>query len=114
MARRLRSPADLVTIDPLRTLSGRARRAFHDRRLQQWLWRYATYSGSSARRAPATLACIPAIESAYGCWYPMGGMGTLRDAFVRVAGRAGVELRTGVDVGADRHGRRVGHRGDNR
>jgi phytoene desaturase len=98
LLRRMRSPADLGAIDPLRTLAGAARRAFHDPRLRQWLWRYATYSGSSALHAPATLSCIPAIESTYGCWYPMGGMGALRDAFVRVAARSGVELRTGVDV----------------
>jgi phytoene desaturase len=95
---RMRSPSDLTTIDPVRTLDAVARRTFSDRRLVQWAGRYATYSGSSPYRAPATLACIPAVEARYGVWYPTGGMSALRDALVRVAGRMGVELATGCEV----------------
>ena len=98
LLRRMRSPRDLTAIDPLRTLDAVARRAFSDRRLVQWAGRYATYSGSSPYRAPATLACIPAVEARHGVWYPAGGMSTLRDALVRVAERAGVELATGCEV----------------
>ena len=82
----------------MRTLDAAARRTFSDRRLVQWAGRYATYSGSSPYRAPATLACIPAIEARHGVWYPAGGMGSLRDALVRVAERTGVELATGCEV----------------
>ncbi|MEZ5249779.1 MAG: FAD-dependent oxidoreductase [Ilumatobacteraceae bacterium] len=64
----------------------------------QWAGRYATYSGSSPYRAPATLACIAHIEHAFGCWYPMGGLGALRDAFVRVAERVGVRLECASEV----------------
>ena len=71
---------------------------FSDLRLVQWAGRYATYSGSSPYRAPATLACIPAVEARQGVWYPAGGMGALRDALVRVAERTGVELATGCEV----------------
>ena len=60
-------------------------RTSHDPRLVQWAGRYATYSGSSPYRAPATLACIPHVEAAYGCWYPIGGLGALRAALERVA-----------------------------
>src|SRR5262249_30448256 len=59
LARRLRSPRDLTTIDATRTLDAAARRAFADSRLVQWAGRYATYSGSSPYCAPGTLACIP-------------------------------------------------------
>ena len=52
--------------------------ASRDPRLVQWAGRYATYSGSSPFRAPATLACIAHVESAGGCWYPMGGLEALR------------------------------------
>ncbi len=101
LARRMRSPADLTAIDPLRTLHRLAARTFPgEPRLQQWLGRYATYSGSSPYRAPATLACIPAIESRFGCWYVRGGLGALRDALVRVAGQVGVDTETGVEVTA--------------
>ena len=100
LLRRMRSPLDLIAIDPLRTLARSAAAHFDDARLQQWVGRYATYSGSSPFRAPATLACIPHIEARYGCWYPMGGVGRLRDALVEVARSVGVELRTGADVAA--------------
>ena len=98
LLKRMESPKDLLAIDPLRTLRQAARSTFDDPRLHQWVGRYATYSGSTPGRAPATLACIPHIEARYGCWYAMGGLGTLRDAFRRVAERVGVTLRTGLDV----------------
>lgn len=95
---RMRSPLDLVGIDPLRTLHGAAARCFDDERLVQWAGRYATYSGSSPYRAPATLACIAHVEAGHGCWYPMGGLGALTDVLVRAAAKVGVDIRCGVDV----------------
>jgi phytoene desaturase len=95
---RMSSPRDLLAIDPLRTLAAAARRDFDDPRLRQMLGRYATYSGSSPYRAPATLACIAAVEADHGAWYPIGGLTALRDAVVRAAQRCGVELHTGADV----------------
>jgi phytoene desaturase len=98
LARRVRSPRDLVAIDPLRSLHRLAATTFRDPRLVQWLGRYATYSGSSPFRAPATLACIPHVEARFGCWYPDGGLAALRAALHRVAQRVGADVRTGVDV----------------
>jgi phytoene desaturase len=101
LARRMRSPRDLLHIDPLRTLHDAASEVFgDDREMTQWAGRYATYSGSSPYRAPATLSCIAHVEHEYGCWYPMGGLGALRDAFVRVAERVGVRIECGSDVRA--------------
>lgn len=98
LLKRMRSPRDLLQIDARRTLRRAARDTFDDRRLRQWVGRYATYSGSSPDRAPATLACIPHIESRFGCWYPMGGLRALRDAFERVAVDVGVEIHTAAEV----------------
>ena len=98
LAKRMRSPTDLVAIDPFRTLDRSARSYFDDHRLIQWAGRYATYSGSSPYRAPATLACIPYVESRFGCWYTRGGLDALRQALERVAVRAGVTLHTASDV----------------
>lgn len=95
---RMHSPRDLTDIDALRSLWRAASAYFADPRLRQWAGRYATYSGSSPYRAPATLGCIPAIESLYGCWYPRGGLGALRDAIERLAIDSGVELRTGTEA----------------
>ncbi len=98
LLRRIRSPFDLTAIDPLRTLHRSASTTFRDWRLVQWADRYATYSGSSPYRAPATLACIPHIEARFGCWYPMGGLDALRQALQRVAVDVGVDIRTGSEV----------------
>ncbi len=98
LARRMRSPLDLTAIDPMRTLQRSAESFFDDPRLVQWAGRYATYSGSSPYGAPATLGCIPHIESRYGCWYPTGGLDAIRAAFERVARAAGVEVHTGTEV----------------
>ena len=98
LARRMRSPSDLLAIDPLRSLHRCAAAHFDDPRLVQWAGRYATYSGSSPFRAPATLACIQHIESRHGCWYPRGGVDELRRALQRLAESLGVEVRTGTDV----------------
>jgi phytoene desaturase len=108
LMRRMRSPRDLVAIDALRTLAARASSTFRDPRLVQWVGRYATYSGSSPFRAPATLGCIPHLELAHGAWYPRGGLGMLRDALVRAASAIGVCVRTGADVAAiTQHEQRV-------
>lgn len=97
-ARRLRRLRDLTDIDPVRTLAASARRAFDDPHMVQWAGRYATYSGSSPHEAPATLGCIAHVEHRFGCWYPVGGLGALRDALVRVAERTGVRIRLGTAV----------------
>lgn len=96
--RRMRSPRELLTIDPFHTLAQVAEKDFDDPRMVQWAGRYATYSGSSPYRAPATLSCIAHIEAEYGCWYAQGGLGSLRDAVRNVAVQAGVTIVTGADV----------------
>jgi len=98
LLRRMRSPRDLVAIDARRSLWQAARRHFRDPRMQQWLGRYATYSGSSPFEAPATLSCIAALESDQGSWYVQGGLGVLRDAIVAVAERVGVHLKANMEV----------------
>ena len=96
---RVRSPLDLTRIDGARTLAKLAAATFDDPRLRQLVGRYATYSGSSPYRAPATLACISHVEQQFGCWHVVGGLGRIRDALERVARDVGVDVRLGVDVG---------------
>src|SRR3978361_390534 len=43
-------------------------------RLRMLLDRYATYSGSDPRRAPAALLTVPWVEQAFGSWYVRGGV----------------------------------------
>ncbi len=110
LLRRMKGLSDFGAIDARRTLSSAARKHFTDPNLQQWLGRYATYSGSSPYRSPATLSCIAAVEADHGAWYPVGGLGALRDALERVARRSGVHIRTNCDVKrvVSRRGRVVG------
>jgi len=52
----------------------------NDLHLRNILDRYATYSGSDPRVAPAVLASIAFVEEAFGAWHIKGGVGKLADA----------------------------------
>jgi phytoene dehydrogenase-like protein len=64
----LRRPADIAAIAPGRSLRSLGRRHLRDPRLRMFLDRYATYTGSDPRRAPAALAAVrtPSRPSAAG------------------------------------------------
>ncbi|MEE3852071.1 phytoene desaturase family protein [Gordonia sp. LSe1-13] len=106
-------PSDLTTIAPWCTLRDLGRRYLHDPRLTMLLDRYATYSGSDPRAAPAALAAVPWTEQAWGSWYVDGGLGriaeVLRDSFVELEGN--LELGVAVDeIRTDASGRACGVR----
>ncbi|GLK08978.1 phytoene desaturase family protein [Streptosporangium carneum] len=90
--------SDLLAVAPGRTLDGLARRFFTDPRLLQYAGRYATYAGSSPYRAPAALACVPAIEHGQGGWYVRGGLPRLADALAALLDKAGVEVALCAEV----------------
>ena len=69
-------------------------------RLRAVLYQYATYSGASPWKAPATLCVIPHAEMHFGGWYVNGGMYKLAQALRSLAERNGVEVRT--DAAVDR------------
>lgn len=69
-------------------------RHIKSQRLREILYQYATYSGASPFRAPATLAVIPFCELHFGGWYISGGMYALSNALERRARELGVEIRT--------------------
>lgn len=95
---RMSSPRDLWAIDSLRTLAKRAASSFDDPRLQMWLNRYATYSGSDPWKARATLSCIPHLEQRFGCWHIAGGVAALSVALDKACRDAGVVISTDADV----------------
>ncbi|MBI1349765.1 MAG: phytoene desaturase [Actinomycetales bacterium] len=92
------NPADVRTVAPMSTLRALGRQYLDDWRLRQVLDRYATYSGSDPRRAPAVLATIPYMEETFGAWHLGGGLGTLADALVRRCEKVGVDLRPSTDA----------------
>ncbi|MHC1562464.1 phytoene desaturase family protein [Actinomycetospora sp. C-140] len=89
---------DLVTVAPWRSLRGVGARHLRDERLGMLLDRYATYSGSDPRRAPAALAVVPYVEQQFGSWYVRGGLRRLADAVADRCRALGVALRTGERV----------------
>lgn len=96
----LAKPADVRTIAPWSSLRKLGESTLSDPRAVTLLDRYATYTGSDPRRAPAVLATVPYVEQQFGAWHLGGGLGTLADALHRRCLERGVEVRTGVDVTA--------------
>jgi phytoene desaturase len=89
---------DLRTVAPWRTLRGLGTHYLRDPRQRMVLDRYATYSGSDPRRAPAAMAVIPYVEQTFGSWYVRGGFRRLAMALLDRAVERGVTVRTGADV----------------
>jgi phytoene desaturase len=100
LARRALRLRDLATVAPGRTLRRIGTQYLRDSRLRQVLDRYATYTGSDPRRAPAALAVIPHIERLYGGWYVEGGLYMLAEAMAAQATQAGARIRLYARVAA--------------
>ena len=92
------SGSDLKTVAPGTSLRRLGRRLLRDPRQRLMLERYATYTGSDPRRAPATLATIPWLEQSKGIWYVDGGLHRVADALVARITERGGQIRTGAAV----------------
>jgi phytoene desaturase len=66
--------------------------------LRQLLGRFATYTGASPYRAPATLNVIAHVELTGGIWYPQGGIYAIATALEKLAQELGVDIYTGCPV----------------
>ena len=100
LLRQTRHVRDLRTVAPWQTLRGLGRRHLRDPRLRMLLDRYATYTGSDPRRAPAALAVIPYVEQTFGAWYVPGGLRRLADALCERAVQRGATVRIDTAVTA--------------
>jgi phytoene desaturase len=96
----LRRPGDLPAVAPWATLRGLAARDLRDPRLRTCADRYATYTGSDPRRAPAALAAVPHAERAFGGWYVQGGLHRIAEELRRRLLALGGELRLRAPVAA--------------
>jgi phytoene desaturase len=99
--RQLVGPAwlrDAAAIDALRTVDEAVRSFFRSPYLRQLFNRYATYTGSSPYRAPATFNIIPYVELTGGAWHIRGGIYELVRMLERLARRLGVEIHTDTPV----------------
>ena len=97
---------------PGRSLRGLGERYLSDPRLRTLLDRYATYTGSDPRRAPAALGVVPYVEQTFGALVrarrPAHGSPTRWPAG---SPRSARRIRTGDRGGPDRDRRRRGQRG---
>ncbi|HET8614716.1 MAG TPA: phytoene desaturase family protein [Actinomycetales bacterium] len=98
LLRESRRVRDLRTVAPWQTLRGLGRRYLSDPRLRMLLDRYATYTGSDPRRAPAALVTVPYVEQTFGSWYVCGGLRRLGEALHQRVLDLGVTVRTSTDV----------------
>jgi phytoene desaturase len=90
--------ADLSALAPWPTLDGLAKRFFRDKRLRQFVGRYATYTGSSPYKAPGTLSTVLYSEYAFGAWYIKGGLYALAVALEKMARKLGVQFEFNSSV----------------
>jgi phytoene desaturase len=100
LLRESRRLSDLRTVAPWRSLRGLGRGYLRDPHLRTLLDRYATYTGSDPRRAPAALATVPYIEQTFGAWYVRGGLRRLGHAQHQRALDRGTTVRTSTAVTA--------------
>jgi phytoene desaturase len=98
MLRLSRRVGDIATVAPWRTLRGLASDYLDDPRLRALLDRYATYTGSDPRRAPAALVSVPYAEQAFGSWYVPGGLGRLGQSLLERVRSLGVDVLLGTEV----------------
>jgi 1-hydroxycarotenoid 3,4-desaturase len=88
---------DVMRISPYARLWQALGAHFRDPRLRQLFGRYATYSGCSPFRAPATLMLIAHVEQE-GVWAVEGGMQRIAAALAGLATARGAQFRYGTAV----------------
>ncbi|MEO6821588.1 MAG: phytoene desaturase family protein [Candidatus Nanopelagicales bacterium] len=93
-----RNVSSVRTVAPYTTLRRLGHHYLSDDRLRMLLDRYATYTGSDPRRAPAALATVPYIEQTFGVYHVAGGLHLLARALYQRTLDRGVRYRFGADV----------------
>jgi phytoene desaturase len=89
---------DVRTIAPGRTLRALTTSMISDPRLVAFVDRYATYTGSDPRQAPAVLASILHVEHHFGAWYVEGGLRQIGSALMARCEALGVSIQMRSDV----------------
>ncbi len=89
LLKRPRVLRDLATIAPWKSLRGLKIESPY---LSKIMDRYATYSGSDPRSAPAVLSTIAFVEEAFGAWHIKGGIGTLSEKITQRCEKLGVAI----------------------
>ena len=95
LLKRPRLLRDLKIIAPWKSLRGLG---ITNPYLAKIMDRYATYSGSDPRVAPAVLSTIAFVEEAFGAWHIKGGVGTLSEKITERCEKLGVTIRLNTYV----------------
>ena len=88
----------LRAIAPFTSLSKYVSKFSKNQKLRDIVYRYATYSGSDPRKAPAVLLTIPFIEATFGAWHFAGGVGRLSEELQKRALDLNVEIHLEAEV----------------
>ena len=100
----------MLKVSVFSSLRKHVARHFKDQRLRQLMEFPVLFLGATPQNTPALYSLMNYADMSLGTWYPMGGMGRIIDAMVKLAREEGVELRT--DSPVDRilveNGRAVG------
>jgi len=84
---------DVKEIAPFTSLRKLSEKIKLDPHLQMIVDRYATYTGSDPRSAPAVLLTIAFVESTFGAWHIQGGVGQLSVALEQRCIELGVNFK---------------------
>ena len=108
LMKRLTFMRDMKVIAPWKTLRDHADEILKDQRLRYIMDRYATYSGSDPRKAPAVLSTIAFVEESFGAWHVKGGLGQLTATVYQRALDVGVKFHLSTAVASiSTEGKRV-------
>jgi phytoene desaturase len=89
---------DLRIIAPFTSLRALSKKYKLHPNLAMIIDRYATYTGSDPRKAPAVLLTIAYIEAAFGAWHITGGIGNLSKALEQRCLELGVRIHLNTKV----------------
>ena len=90
--------SDVAMIAPLSSMRKITKKYTENPYLSKIVDRYATYTGSDPRKAPAVLLTIAFVESAFGAWHIQGGVGQLSIALADRCRDLGVEISLNTEV----------------
>jgi phytoene desaturase len=89
---------ELRQISPFTSLRDLTKKYKLDPHLSMIVDRYATYTGSDPRKAPAVLLTIAFVESTFGAWHISGGIGRLAQALEERCLELGVKIHLHTKV----------------
>ncbi len=88
----------LLKTKVFRSLRKHVQAHFSDEKLRLLMEFPVLFLGAAPQNTPALYSLMNYADMELGTWYPMGGMGKVVDAFVRVAEKQGATIRCGSPV----------------